>query len=94
MVVVDEDRCIGCWTCTMFCPYGVIFPWPERKFALKCDRCAFMEQPVCVDVCPTQALALVEVDEIETLYQSKRRNAWRLAATAEPGEASVLSLAK
>ena len=39
MVIVREDRCIACRTCTIFCPYGVIYPWPERKFALKCDRC-------------------------------------------------------
>ncbi len=94
MVVVNEDRCIGCWTCTMFCPYGVIFPWSGRKVALKCDRCAFMEEPVCVDVCPTRALALVEVDDIEKLYRSKRRNAWRQVAAAAPDEAAVLSLAE
>ena len=34
LVVVKEDRCIACWTCTIFCPFGVIFPWPERKMAL------------------------------------------------------------
>ena len=72
LVVIREDRCIGCWTCTAFCPYGVIFPWPQRKTALKCDRCVYMENPVCVDVCPTHALELVELDEIEKLLQEKR----------------------
>ncbi|MBZ5702241.1 MAG: 4Fe-4S binding protein [Acidobacteriia bacterium] len=61
LVVVQEDRCIACWTCTMFCPYGVIYPWPDRKIALKCDRCAFMDNPVCVEVCPCKALELVDV---------------------------------
>ena len=92
MVVVNEDRCIGCWTCTMFCPYGVIFPWSERKFALKCDRCAFMDEPTCVDVCPTSALELVEIDDMENAYRSKRRQAWEMAAAAEPGETVVLGL--
>jgi carbon-monoxide dehydrogenase iron sulfur subunit len=64
MVVVREDRCIACWTCLILCPFGVISPWPERKFALKCDRCAFMEHPVCVDVCPTRALELADKDRI------------------------------
>jgi carbon-monoxide dehydrogenase iron sulfur subunit len=73
LVIIREDRCIGCWTCTAFCPYGIIFPWPERKIALKCDRCAYMEKPVCVDVCPTRALELVDLHEIEALLRERRR---------------------
>ena len=65
LVVVREDRCIACWTCVMLCPFGVIFPWPERKFALKCDRCTYMEYPVCVEVCPTRALEVIDKDKIE-----------------------------
>jgi carbon-monoxide dehydrogenase iron sulfur subunit len=72
MVVVQEDRCIACWTCTMFCPYGVIYPWPERKIALKCDRCTFMESPVCVEVCPCKALELVEIGDYEEMLRRKR----------------------
>jgi carbon-monoxide dehydrogenase iron sulfur subunit len=67
MVVVQEDRCIACWTCTMFCPYGVIYPWPERKIALKCDRCAYMENPVCVE-----ALELVEIGDYEEILRQRR----------------------
>ncbi len=72
LVVVQEDRCIACFTCTLFCPYGVIFPWPERKIALKCDRCAYMENPVCVEVCPCRALELVELDDLEKFFRQKR----------------------
>jgi anaerobic carbon-monoxide dehydrogenase iron sulfur subunit len=72
MVIIREDLCIGCWTCTAFCPYGVIYPSPERKIAIKCDRCLYMEKPVCVDVCPTGALTLVEVEEIEGMLREKR----------------------
>jgi carbon-monoxide dehydrogenase iron sulfur subunit len=64
-VLIQENNCIGCWTCTLFCPYGVIYPWPERKIALKCDRCIYMEVPVCVDVCPTRALELLDIDQYE-----------------------------
>ncbi|HSR12204.1 MAG TPA: 4Fe-4S dicluster domain-containing protein [Thermodesulfobacteriota bacterium] len=71
-VVVQDDRCIACWTCTMFCPYGVIYPWPEREFALKCDRCTYMETPVCVEVCPCKALELVEVDDYEKALKERR----------------------
>ena len=72
MVVVQENNCIGCWTCTLFCPYGVIYPWPERKIALKCDRCLYMEIPTCVDVCPTKALELIELDDYEDFLAAKR----------------------
>jgi anaerobic carbon-monoxide dehydrogenase iron sulfur subunit len=73
MVIIREDLCIGCWTCTAFCPYGVIAPSPERKIAIKCDRCLHREKPTCVDVCPTRALELVDLDQIETLLNEKRR---------------------
>ncbi len=73
LVVIREDRCIACWTCTMYCPYGVILPWPEREYALKCDRCAFMENPVCVEVCPTHALELVDLDDFEGMLSERRR---------------------
>ena len=46
LVVIRENRCIGCWTCALFCPYGVIYPWPQRGIALKCDRCLYMENPI------------------------------------------------
>ncbi len=73
MVIVQEDRCIACWTCILFCPYGVIYPWPERGIALKCDRCVFMDHPVCVEVCPAKALELVELDEMERLFEKRRK---------------------
>ena len=74
IVVLQESHCIGCWTCTLFCPYGVIYPWPERKVALKCDQCLYMEHPVCADVCPTQALELVDLDDYQGILHSKRRD--------------------
>ncbi len=90
MVVVRDDSCIACWTCVMFCPYGVIFPWPERSLALKCDRCTYMEHPVCVEVCPTEALELVDLDEIGDTYEEKRRIAVDAAAVAGTAEGLVV----
>ncbi|MDI7258501.1 MAG: 4Fe-4S dicluster domain-containing protein [Thermodesulfobacteriota bacterium] len=88
-VVIHDERCIGCWTCTAFCPYGVIFPWPEKKIALKCDRCAYMENPVCVDVCPTRALELVELEKIEELLRERREEVVK-TVTAESREGFCL----
>jgi carbon-monoxide dehydrogenase iron sulfur subunit len=33
----DPDKCIGCWMCTMVCPYGVIGRLKEQRVAVKCD---------------------------------------------------------
>lgn len=61
LVSVDEDRCIGCWTCVLVCPLGAIKPDTERKRALKCDLCQGEEIPACVANCPNEALVYVEV---------------------------------
>ncbi len=62
VVVQQEDRCVGCWTCLMMCPYGVVTQKPEQKVALKCDRCPDREAPACVSACPTRALVYTEPD--------------------------------
>jgi carbon-monoxide dehydrogenase iron sulfur subunit len=87
MVIIREDLCIGCWTCTAFCPYGVIYPSPERKIAIKCDRCLYMEKPVCVDVCPTKALEVVELDGIDEHLRQKRLAA--AASVADGGKEGI-----
>ncbi len=63
MVVQNEDRCVGCWTCLMVCPYGVVQRKVEEKKAVKCDRCPDREVPACVGACPTSALVYSEPDE-------------------------------
>ncbi|MEW6673681.1 MAG: 4Fe-4S dicluster domain-containing protein [Thermodesulfobacteriota bacterium] len=95
LVVIRENRCIGCWTCTLFCPYGVIYPWPQRGIALKCDRCLYMEHPVCVDVCPTRALELVDLDEFEDLLHQRRTQTIKEAAAGKTaGKLLLLDSAK
>jgi carbon-monoxide dehydrogenase iron sulfur subunit len=70
----------------MFCPYGVIYPWPERKIALKCDRCTYMENPVCVEVCPCKALELVEIGNYEEMLCKRRQEVTqKLAKSKKPG---------
>jgi anaerobic carbon-monoxide dehydrogenase iron sulfur subunit len=56
VVITDGDKCIGCWTCVMVCPYGVIGRHLETHKAYRCDRCPDRETPACVTSCPTQAL--------------------------------------
>jgi carbon-monoxide dehydrogenase iron sulfur subunit len=67
LVVVDEDRCIGCGTCSLACPLGVPSLDPARQKMVKCDLCQDEEVPVCVANCPNEALLYVEItDERES----------------------------
>jgi Fe-S-cluster-containing dehydrogenase component len=58
-VLVDSKYCIGCGFCIQSCPYGCRFLNPVTHTADKCTLCYHRItrglQPVCVEVCPTQA---------------------------------------
>jgi len=60
-VLCDEERCVGCWTCVMVCPFGAVLRNTSgRKAASKCDLCYGEEMPVCVAHCPNEALVYEE----------------------------------
>ncbi|MBN1177045.1 MAG: 4Fe-4S dicluster domain-containing protein [Dehalococcoidales bacterium] len=63
LVVVDEERCIGCGTCVLACPLGVPRLDTSEKIMVKCDLCQDEELPVCVANCPNEALLYVDVAE-------------------------------
>lgn len=65
----DRTKCIGCWMCTMVCPYGVLGRAVEERVAVKCDRCPGLDTPACVTACPTRALVFTE----EELFAGQRR---------------------
>lgn len=78
VVVTDPDRCIGCWTCVMVCPYGVIGRSVDTRKAYKCDRCPDLETPACVSACPTKALVYRSVENHSA--RTRQRASAKLAA--------------
>jgi carbon-monoxide dehydrogenase iron sulfur subunit len=68
LVTLDEERCIGCGTCSLVCPLGVPKLDAAQKKMVKCDLCQDEEIPVCVANCPNEALVYADVpDEIPLL---------------------------
>lgn len=67
-VLVDDRRCIGCFSCVLVCPYGAIRLSFDRKRVHKCDGCvdrlAEGREPACSASCPTGALAFREVEDV------------------------------
>jgi len=57
----NKDKCIGCWTCVMVCPYGALKMDISDKVVAKCDLCQELESPACVANCPNRALTVKEV---------------------------------
>ena len=71
VVHFDQDRCVGCWSCTMICPYGAVVRVSDGKYAMKCDRCPDRDVPACVEACPTGALVFCESEELSFLSDEK-----------------------
>ena len=62
MIVIDENKCVGCFTCILSCPYGAIMPDETGHAMQKCELCTRNAhgEPVCVQGCPNQAIVYEE----------------------------------
>lgn len=71
-VVRDHDKCIGCGTCTLACPYGAPKVDAEQGKSVKCDMCLDRvkegKMPICVESCPLRALDFGEIEELRAKY--------------------------
>jgi len=79
VILVDDERCLGCRYCIQACPYGARYLHPIRKTADKCTFCyhrvARGLSPACVEVCPSQARIFGDLkSKASVLTRFKRMN--------------------
>ena len=86
-VQVLQERCVGCKSCMVACPYGamqvvsvpaaptgLLKSRTTRAQALKCDLCdGRAAGPACVGACPTHALHLVDHDQMEATLKKRQQ---------------------
>ena len=61
VVCIDQDKCVGCYTCVLVCPYGALRPSEEGPME-KCQLCldSAAGEPACVRGCPNRAIVFGE----------------------------------
>lgn len=74
-VIINPNKCIGCKTCIMACPFGHPFFDPVDRVTCKCDYCD--GDPQCVLFCNPKAVNYIEADLIN--LDRKREAASRMA---------------
>ena len=64
LITIDADKCVGCYTCVLSCPYGAIMPG-EGHAVQKCELCTknACGEPACVAGCPNRAIVFEERQE-------------------------------
>ncbi len=56
-IIIDKDKCVGCLTCVLVCPFGALAP-AENGIMQKCELCLenSVSAPACVTGCPNRAI--------------------------------------
>lgn len=64
VICVDQQKCVGCLTCVLVCPFGALSPG-ENGIMQKCELCLQNAggEPACVQNCPNRAIVYEEREE-------------------------------
>lgn len=62
VISIDKEKCVGCYTCILSCPYGAVMPSEEGGPVQKCELCTKNAdgEPACVKGCPNKAIVFEE----------------------------------
>ncbi|MGN0665960.1 MAG: 4Fe-4S dicluster domain-containing protein [Huintestinicola sp.] len=67
VIEINKEKCVGCYTCVLSCPYGciVIDPKNDGKTITKCELCTRNNagEPACAANCPNRAIVFEERGE-------------------------------
>ena len=60
-VFIDHEKCVGCQTCILVCPYGAL-SLGDKGAVQKCELCIknTCGEPACVKGCPNRAIVFEE----------------------------------
>ncbi len=99
IVLVDEDKCIGCKLCSWACPYGAREYSAVEGVMKKCTLCVDRiynenlpeaeRQPACVQACPTRARHFGDLGDPESKVSKLVAERGGVALMPELGYAPV-----
>ena len=61
VICIDHNKCVGCLTCILVCPFGAVSQ-AENGTVQKCELCLENScgEPACVKGCPNRAIVYEE----------------------------------
>lgn len=88
LTMTSPEKCIGCHSCVIVCPFGAVRWHGTVKRIIKCDLCEGIieegEEPRCVSACPTRARRVVRLEDL--IKRRQRESAERTIRVLEAEE--------